>query len=1254
MKKEITTSVYTFRDLIKNDLLYVDKTEYLYKMVRVTKGQFFCARPRRFGKSMVTSALKEIFSGNRELFEGLYIYDCDYSWEKYPVIEVDFSRANTTSVMVLSEWLTNLIHSYAAQYGVTLENTDPALLFSELIEKISRKENKGVVLLVDDYDKPILDHIENEAEAEKFSSFFDAFSFFQVIKGCDPYLRFVFITGITKFAKVSFFNNLNSVNDITLNEEYACMFGYTKAEFMDYFDDYIDQEVRKRVDAKEEAFLAEQARIEEEKRAAEEERRRKEEEKFRKEEEKKRREALKREKEEARRHKRRHTPGDRIGDIGEDAEDTAQIADSEEYAEAEKYAKTAEGADIEAYVEAAERAGTAEAADIEERTDIEEYVEAAERADTADIAEIATGEESADRADAAESADRADTAEDAESADRTDSEETGDIAETAESEDAAEDADIDGTEGSEETDSAEGAPEEDPAEEKVRGSRKKKKRSRGFFGGLFGFWKKHSEDPDSEEEEEQENPDVSDDTEEEQENPDESEDTEKEQGYSDGSEDTEEDEEYSDGSEDTDEEQGYSEVSEDSEINEDEETGTVHEDEKENGSENASFGEPWDEGATETEPSEETEGESETEETTAGSDNVSIVLRNTEEKKDPEETAENASEADAGEVSEAAVEDPSEESVGDPLEKSVEDPSEESVGEITEETSEENAEKTIEETSENSVDEKAAEEKTAENEVSGEDPSVEEGKEETRSGRRRRKKKKKKKENAVMAAAVKRLTATDPSEILEEEQRAEEAYAQEIAEQEKDSEEETAEAETFEGKVSGQDTAQEAEPSGQDTADEADPSGQGAAEDAETGEQVYEENSETPGTEDPDIPQHAKGYMEDDEDDYDPDLDELLAEAENESVGDRSYVEELMAGTEDEGAYTGYEDEPSEDEEEDEPVPVFDYDAVYEEEKKALVTEIRKWYGGFRFYPGAPAVYNPVSLGKYFTNGCDTRNYWFSTGMPGFIMDMFKKNRLTVEDVTGKEIPETSIDTFNVSELSGGKMSEDRVLQMLFQTGFLTIKRMEMRNGFRTYVLKFPNREVRKTFQQCYVTPIERPAVPVKAAKKEKVKAEKKEAKPLGPIVPVLCVLFSLITALAIFLIVRMNDDWVDAHEQLAYEETYIDELLKESETQEKELQEELESAKKDNEVSQDEIDELNAEKESVEEDIRSYQEENAELEEAVTDLYGPGAVENLKSQYDLPGNTSTGGSSSGSDASNSSGNTGLDDVLNNAEAVLQ
>jgi hypothetical protein len=273
MKKEITTSVYTFRDLIKGGLLYVDKTEYLYRLVSTTKGQFFCARPRRFGKSMVVSTLKEIFSANRSLFEGLYIYDTDYEWQKYPIIDIDFSRANVSSVMILSEWLTNLLQGYAADYKVELENTDPSLMFSELIEKVSRKRKKGIVLLVDEYDKPVLDHLENEEDAEKFRAFCD--SFYQMIKGCEPYLRFVFITGVTKFTKVSIFNQLNSLNDITINEEYAGLFGYTKDEFLTYFDEYINEEVERRTEEKRVAFEEEQDRLEKEAKEKAEARRRK-------------------------------------------------------------------------------------------------------------------------------------------------------------------------------------------------------------------------------------------------------------------------------------------------------------------------------------------------------------------------------------------------------------------------------------------------------------------------------------------------------------------------------------------------------------------------------------------------------------------------------------------------------------------------------------------------------------------------------------------------------------------------------------------------------------------------------------------------------------------------------------------------------------------------------------------------------------------------------------------------------------------
>ena len=242
MKKEITTSVYTFEDMIRGGALYVDKTEIIFKMVSVLKGQFFCARPRRFGKSLTISTLEAIFKGKRELFRGLAVSRKDYDWQVYPVIHIDFARTATGSQEKLTLSLQDTLAEIGRGYGISLEKTYPEIMFLRLISALYEKTGKGVVILIDEYDKPVTDHLNSAEEAENYRTYMDAF--YQVIKGSEPKLRFVFITGVTKFAKVSIFSKLNNLNDISMDPSYAELFGYTQQELEQNFSDYLDDAVR--------------------------------------------------------------------------------------------------------------------------------------------------------------------------------------------------------------------------------------------------------------------------------------------------------------------------------------------------------------------------------------------------------------------------------------------------------------------------------------------------------------------------------------------------------------------------------------------------------------------------------------------------------------------------------------------------------------------------------------------------------------------------------------------------------------------------------------------------------------------------------------------------------------------------------------------------------------------------------------------------------------------------------------------------
>lgn len=243
--KAVNTSTYTFEKLINGNCIYVDKTEYFYKLVTGKGGMYFMSRPRRFGKSLAVSIFDAIFRGKKDLFRDLKIYDMDYDWEVYPVIRLDFASEVLLTKEQFDQSLKESLKWIAKEYGITEDNGSPAVFFKKLIRSLKKKTGKNVVLLIDEYDKPLLDHLSSPEEAEEWQKYMD--SFYQIIKGSEADLRFVFMTGVTKFAKVSVFSKLNNLDDLTMNRDYSEMFGYTQEELVQYFNGYLDDAVSKAV-----------------------------------------------------------------------------------------------------------------------------------------------------------------------------------------------------------------------------------------------------------------------------------------------------------------------------------------------------------------------------------------------------------------------------------------------------------------------------------------------------------------------------------------------------------------------------------------------------------------------------------------------------------------------------------------------------------------------------------------------------------------------------------------------------------------------------------------------------------------------------------------------------------------------------------------------------------------------------------------------------------------------------------------------
>ncbi|MEM7290907.1 MAG: AAA family ATPase, partial [Pseudomonadota bacterium] len=237
MLKRLPVGVPTFAKIIEGNYLYVDKTRLIYELVSPPTGAYFLSRPRRFGKSVLISTLAEIFSGNKELFKGLALYNLDYEWTEYPVIRLDFSRIQARSAAELELGLKRFLQRVARKHGITLYDDPLPLLFDELLYQLSDKGN--VVILVDEYDKPLIDNLANLEEAVLIRDLLKRF--YGIMKGADEHIRFVFLTGISRFSRVGVFSDLNNLFDISLDDKFATLTGITQEELETNFADHLTQ-----------------------------------------------------------------------------------------------------------------------------------------------------------------------------------------------------------------------------------------------------------------------------------------------------------------------------------------------------------------------------------------------------------------------------------------------------------------------------------------------------------------------------------------------------------------------------------------------------------------------------------------------------------------------------------------------------------------------------------------------------------------------------------------------------------------------------------------------------------------------------------------------------------------------------------------------------------------------------------------------------------------------------------------------------
>ena len=227
MARKFPIGIQTFSEIRKMNAIYVDKTALVHKLAEDGK-VYFLARPRRFGKSLLISTLDDYFSGRKELFTGLAMEKLETEWKKHPVLRFDFSRSKYTSLNVLQTQLNSMLSEYESIYGKKTDDTLPSVRLQNVILAAEQKFGEKVVFLVDEYDAPLLDTLVDKETFEAMRQTLR--DFYSPLKSLDPHLRFIFITGITKFSQLSIFRELNNLKTISMLDEYATLCGISEEE----------------------------------------------------------------------------------------------------------------------------------------------------------------------------------------------------------------------------------------------------------------------------------------------------------------------------------------------------------------------------------------------------------------------------------------------------------------------------------------------------------------------------------------------------------------------------------------------------------------------------------------------------------------------------------------------------------------------------------------------------------------------------------------------------------------------------------------------------------------------------------------------------------------------------------------------------------------------------------------------------------------------------------------------------------------
>lgn len=236
MAAKYPIGIQNFGKIRNGGYVYVDKTAMIYQLV-MTGNYYFLSRPRRFGKSLLISTFEAYFQGKKELFEGLAIEKLEKDWIEYPVMHLDLNAEKFDRKEQLDAILSNQLTQWEALYGKGEDETTFSLRFKGVIRRAAEKTGRNVVILIDEYDKPLLQSLDNEELQLEYRNTLKAF--YGVMKSMDGFIKFAFLTGVTKFGKVSVFSDLNNLDDISMRYPYVSLCGITEEELHTYFEDDI-------------------------------------------------------------------------------------------------------------------------------------------------------------------------------------------------------------------------------------------------------------------------------------------------------------------------------------------------------------------------------------------------------------------------------------------------------------------------------------------------------------------------------------------------------------------------------------------------------------------------------------------------------------------------------------------------------------------------------------------------------------------------------------------------------------------------------------------------------------------------------------------------------------------------------------------------------------------------------------------------------------------------------------------------------